>query len=383
MKSYRVIIIFCAIIFVALCFFHYFSQRPLWLDENFILQNIQELSFKNILGPLIKNQAFPRIYLIIIKWFSAKFDYVLLSLRFFPLISMIAGFIFWTVNYNKNFSNRWLSFLAIFSFLSSYYMSYYAAELKPYSMDVLVVGLFAMYLPYQKALARKTPSKPFIIATLLLPFTILFSYASFFVFWIVIYNLLYITRKNIKTLPLLISYFLLSLLFFIVVFNFDLRFSLQHKGLVNYWSDYFLCTDSGYCFFKSFGEGTRKLAVWWFGNSSIFRKIASFFIPFFFISMFFYGIKSLKKNGLRIFDLESLSIVVFLELFILGMLKMYPFTGERVTLFFAPFVFYMIVKAIAALKRVKILYYLVAVFYLCFLATCLFNTLLCYLKLYT
>ena len=373
MRSFKVLLISCISWFVFLCFFHYFSARGLWLDENFILKNLESLQTPQILGPLSSSQAFPRIYLIAIKLFSQKFDYNVLSLRFFPLLSMLAAFFIWAKIYQEELSGRWQALLALFLFSSSYHLSYYAAELKHYSMDVLVVAIFSLYMIRLRQL-KHSPSKLFIGATLMLPLTLFLSYSSFFIFWVVIYNFLFILKENRKILPLLIIYTSMCFLFGVFIYFFDLKYTLSTSALFSYWSDYFVCTDTFYCFIKSFGEGLRKMSVWWFGNSSFFRRIASFFIPFFVLSLFGYGIKSLKKGKFRLLTIDSLGIIIFLELVILGATGKYPFTGARITLFFAPFVFYFIVKGISFCRRNRALYLGFSVFCIIFLIMCSVNS---------
>ena len=382
MKLSRYIFVSCAVIFIGLCFLHYFSSRPLWLDEDFILKNIQTLDYQKLKGPLQHSQAFPRTYLIAIKAVANNFDYSPLSLRFFPLLAMIIAFFIWGKLYKNNHSFKWLFFLSIFAFSASYYMSYYSAELKPYSMDVLVTGLFSLYIFSQKHILQERPTLKFIIATVFLPLAILFSYASIFLFWVVIYNYLYIVKANRKYLPLALIYTVLCGLCFYFVYMTDLRFSFKESGLSVYWKDYFVCMDSIYCFFKSFGEGSRKLVVWWFGTLSIFRKVGSFFIPFFFISLFTWGAKSLWRNRGRIIDIDALGLIIFAELLVLGALHKYPFTGERITLFFAPFVFFMIAKSFSAFRKINFVYKILGIFYLCFLLGGLISTTSLYLKLY-
>jgi hypothetical protein len=87
-----------------------------------------------------------------------------------------------------------------------------------------------------------------------------------------------------------------------------------------------------------------------------------------------------KKSG--IYTVDALGPVIFLELFVLGVMKKYPFTGERITLFFAPIVFFMIVKGISLLKKYRPLYVFFSIFYFAFLILSSFNTLLKYLKFY-
>ena len=196
MRFYKFLFAFCVSWFVFLCLLHYFSLRPPWLDEKFVLDSIENLSFRAIFGPLRHSQVFPRLYLILIKFLSERFSYNVLSLRFLPLLSMLFAFFIWAKVYKSAFSSRWEYLLALFSFSSSYHLSYYAAELKQYSMDVLVVGIFCLYIIYQRRYIEEKPTILFGIVTFLLPLALLFSYISFFLFWIVLYNFLFIARKD-------------------------------------------------------------------------------------------------------------------------------------------------------------------------------------------
>ena len=103
----------------------------------------------------------------------------------------------------------------------------------------------------------------------------------------------------------------------------------------------------------------------------------------FVFSLFGYGIKSLKTNGFKLQGLDSLTLIIFFELFILGILKKYPFSGGRITLFFAPLVFYLIIKGISFLKVNKFLLFVFAISYFIFLAVCSLNSFLVYFKLYS
>lgn len=378
-KLDKFLITACGLGFIFFCLLHYFSQRPLWLDENFILDNIKS---NHIFGPLEHTQAFPRFYLFLIKSFSSLFNYHILSLRFFSLGAMLGAFFVWAKIYRDEFLLSKNFLVAMFSFPSSFYITYYAAELKPYSMDVLVMGLCCFYLSHQKKyLEKKTLSKSFVATTLLLPFTILFSYSSLFVFWLVIYNFLFFLKEK-KNILLLFSYIVVSAGCLIFIYHFDIKYTLSLKSLFSYWNDYFLCIKTAYCFIKSFGEGIRRLSVWWFGNSAIFRKVASFFIPYFLCSLFASGFKSLWQKKGRVWGIDAIGLVVFLELFLLGILKKYPFTGERITLFFSPFVFSFLIKGISFFKKYKPLYIVVSLFYVVFLAACSINSFLWYIKLY-
>lgn len=295
---------------------------------------------------------------------------------------MLLSLFVWAKIYKERFSLGWTFFLVLFSFCSSYRLVYYAVELKQYSMDVLAVGIFCLYLNYQQRFEYKKPVIDFIIITILLPFLIFLSYSTLFVFWIVIYNFLFIVRKNKNMLTLCIIYTLLSIVFFVFLFIFDLRYGLSERCLFQYWNDYFLCTNSPYCFIKSFGEGLRRLVVWFFGNNSFFRKMGSFFIPFFILSLLVSATRSFKERKFKIYGIDTLGLVIFIELFVLGIMKKYPFTGERVTLFFAPVVFLMIINGINLFEKNKPLYWAFKIIYFTFLIACSLNSLFNYLKPY-
>jgi hypothetical protein len=295
---------------------------------------------------------------------------------------MVASFFIWLKVYKNTLHGRWLFLLALFSFASSYKLTYYAAELKQYSMDVLVTAIFALFIGYQGEIKNREPGRGFAIFTLLLPFTMLLSYASFFVVEIVLYNFLRILRENKTIFPLFLGYAFMCLLFGIIVYNFDLKYSLGQRGIFHYWNDYFLSSGSFYCFIKSFGEGIQRLGTWWFVTSPILKKISSFLIPFFICSLFGFGFVSLKRNRFKICDIDGLSIVIFMELFVAGIFKVYPFTGERVTLFFAPFVFYLLVKGMDYFKKPNFVNAAFKGIYAAFLVICSVDSLSIFLKLY-
>ncbi len=382
MRCSRYLLILCTVFFLSLCFLHYFSCRPLWLDENFILENIKGLKVPEILGPLSNSQVFPRMYLMAISKFAEQFIYDPLALRLFPLLSMFLAFFVWLKVYSIEIADKWGALLAVLSIACSYSFSYYAAELKHYSMDLLVAGIFCLYFINQRELTARAPSKGFIFFTLVLPFTILVSYSSFFLFWIVIYNFFLISSRDARLTGVLCLYTLLSLVFLTFVYYFDMRHTLSTGPLFSYWDDYFISTSSFGSFISSISEGVRKLTTLWFGKGKIFIRFASVLIPLFVLPLFIGGIKALKRSKFKVWDIDSIGLVIFIELFILGILKKYPFTGGRITLFYAPFVLYFIIKGITYLKVNRWLYFVSNAYYVTFLLLCGLNSLITYSKLY-
>jgi hypothetical protein len=141
-------------------------------------------------------------------------------------------------------------------------------------------------------------------------------------------------------------------------------------ALFSYWNDYFISADSISTFFSSLSEGVRKITALSYCRDKMLIRIASVFIPFFIIPMFLRGAKTLKRDAFKAVNCESIGLVVFIQLLVLGMAGVYPFTGGRLTLFFAPFVFFYIVKGIGYLRKFKPAYIVACSYYI--LALCAF-----------
>jgi len=368
--------------FLLLCLLHHFAQRPLWNDEQFIINNFKQLSYAQTFGMLVNSQAFPRVHMVLIRFIAEPMNYHLLLVRLFSLITMIAAFFVWAKIYKKTFKENIGFAFVLLSFTASFSMSYYASELKPYAMDVLVVGLFMLFLSRQKELQDGLPVKRDYLIASLLPITLLFSYGGFFVVWIVGLNFLLILRKNRKIFLLFLNYAIVSSLILILSYNIDIKFSKEVQEAYSYWNSYFVCRSSAGCFFESLGEGIQRLSTWWFGNTKAFKAAASPFIGFLLYSLVRYGYMSLRKSKFCIFSVETLSAVLFLELFVFGLLRKYPFTGERITLFLAPLIFSLIVRGIMDLRRIKLAFYGFSLYYIGYLLLCYGNSFIYYVKLY-
>lgn len=295
---------------------------------------------------------------------------------------MLLAFLIWIRIYRKIFSFARDFFLVLLSWVSSYALIYYSSELKQYSLDVLVFACFVLYLIFQQDFKDKKPSLNFIISTLTLPCLIPLSYSSIFIFWMPLYNFLFLMRSNKKLIFIALGNTILSLFFICLLYFFDLKFGLLSTCLFQYWNGYFLCTDSLYYFIRSFSQGISRFVVWFFGTQKLLKIAGAFLVPFFLIALFVNGIKFLKKDRFKVFNLDTIGLIAFMELFILSLMKKYPFTGERITLFLAPLVFYFIVKSISLLKKKKFLYYGFSVFYCVFLILSSRYTILKILSLY-
>ncbi|MGE0268279.1 MAG: hypothetical protein AB7S78_07475 [Candidatus Omnitrophota bacterium] len=373
----------CSYGFILLCLLHLFSQRPLWLDEDFVFQNIIHLDYAELFGPLKPAQSFPRVYLSLIKWIGAFFDNHVMALRFLPFLCMLSSFFLWRKIYDglpiRKEQGHFI--LLLFSWLSSYWMVYYSAELKPYSMDVLAVGLYTLFFVHQDKIKDQTPDRWMIICSGLIPLLIFFSYACVFVFWIAVYNFLYMSFRNKKIIPVFLLNSVISLACFLLFYWTDIRHSITTAG-VDYWESYFLCTDSPACFFSTFGEGVKRFSVFWWGTQKFFRRAAVIFIPLFLYGLVRWGGGGFRKERFKITTVDSLSLVLFIEFIMLGLLHKYPFTGQRITLFYAPFVFYLVTRTLLEARRIKYLGNVLYFYYIGYCCSSLGVSVWMYLQLY-
>ena len=324
--------------YIWLITFHFLCQRPLWNDELCVLNNIAHLSPHDLFfRSLLSDQAFPRLYLWCIQQISRHFDYALWSLHLFPFICMLGAFLIWMrigLLSWPSWTDR-LNF--VFCWAASIPLIYYAAELKQYSMDVLA-GAALTYL-----LLRVSSGKISTWWLLVFPLIGIFSYPVLFLMFIPVY-VLWTTKKvfyeYIAVCGIVVTY----------VWYVDARHSPAYL-LETYWHDYFISFTSVPEFFKTLGEGTNNAISRWFVETpNIFRALARVFLGIAFFHMLWHGVK-----GIRILDrtiqVSTITLLVFIELLILGAFHKFPFTVPRMSLFFAPMLMFCLVDVFATLRQ--------------------------------
>jgi hypothetical protein len=115
----------------------YGLDRSLWLDEAFLALNIQERDSAELLGTLDFNQAAPAGYLLLVKAATLLLgdsEYVLRSIAVVASIASVP--LFWICA--RRILAPWVAVLALGLFALGGGMLLHAAEVKPYSSDVLV-----------------------------------------------------------------------------------------------------------------------------------------------------------------------------------------------------------------------------------------------------
>jgi hypothetical protein len=369
-KILRIVLLVLIGWYLILCVGHYFNQRLLWNDEFVLLKSIRSFGLTEIFTvPLLDFQVFPRVYLLAIQTLSKGFGFSLLSLRFLPFVCMTSAFLVWLAVVRKELKLDSSMIAYLLCWAGSINMVYYGAELKQYSMDVLVAGIFTLFLYHQDDLRVRW--QKFYFGTLyILPLLLFFSYITIFFLGVIFYNLAIEYWQKRRNVGEIIGYSAVCAAVFAVSYCFDMRFAPKEVYARQGHGAYFIYFDSIGEFFGTLEEGINNLFSRWYAeNPRFFRKIARFFAVFGLINIIYVFFKNFKKDGCRICSLNTLGFVLFAEHVVLAMLHKYPLGQPRTSLFFAPFVFYFTVQGICALASLnKHAYRVVMTLFIVFLA---------------
>ena len=340
--------------YLLLCVLHLFSLRPLWNDEECVFKSVEAFSPKDFFTKLLLAfQVFPRVYLFLIQQISKPFHFHLLMVRLPSFLCMVGAFFVWLKIASYEFKNRLHYLTFVLCWGASAVLIYYAAELKPYSMDVLVGALFILFLYRQEELEKNQTALKYSLILTALPALVLFSYPAYVFVFLPLYNLL-LPRKKAKGQLLFLMIYTGSLLTFgLFSYYFDVRLR-PVEALTDGFHDYFISFASTGEFFKTLGEGTMNLLSRWFvERPKILKQIGVFFVSLGFFRMFLGFFQNIGKDHYRVRSIHTLALVIFAELFLLGALKKYPFTVPRTSLFFCPIVLFLTVKGIDGTKNLN------------------------------
>lgn len=339
-----------------LCWTHYFNQRPLWNDEECVFNSVRQLTgMRMFREELLNLQVFPRVYLFLIQTISRPFDFHLLSLRLIPFIAMTGAFLIWLRLAAYELKNRWDYLTFVLSWAGSALMIYYAAELKPYSMDVLTAAVFLFFLYHQERWERSENSRRYEGFLIFLPLLGLLSYTAFLFTIFPLYNLIFGRREGSavssgRRLRYVLIY--TASLAAALLFSYLCDIRLRPVGAVTEgFADYFISFSSVGDFFKTLGEGLTNLFSRWFAERPrIIKKTAIFFVSLGLIRLFTGFFTNFKKDGFTFRSVNTIALILFAELFVLASLKKYPLGVPRTVLFYCPIVLYLTVRGIRDLQ---------------------------------
>ena len=334
--------------YLLLIVLHYFNQRPLWNDEACVFTSIKYFTPAQMFSkPLDSVQQFPRMYLFLIQQVASRFDFSLLSLRFFPFICMAGAFMAWVYLSRDFLSKERTRLMFVLCWAASIPLIYYAAELKQYSMDVFAAGLFSVFISCQRRICAKN-RKMHMLLLVLLPWLAAFSYMVFLMLVFPFFNICRMEGWRKNGFWVYVGSCLLVIIF---VYWFDVRVG-NGKVLRTYWQEYFISFDSVAAFFQTWGDGVNNLIARWFAEKPKWiRMAARFFMAFGLWQMFAGFWWSFKKDGYLFCSVATVALIVFVELVILGAFKIYAFTVPRTSLFFCPMLFLLAIQGMENLKQ--------------------------------
>lgn len=343
--------LFVALWYIYACAVHYLEQRSLWNDELAVLDSIR--SFKPgdfFTRQLLTDQVFPHFYLFCIQSFAKPFGNSILSLRFFPFVCMMTAFLLWLRVARRELKEPLEYLTFIICWAASAPLIYYSAELKQYSMDVLVCVVFMTFLYAQCDLRSRFGDWQYMLILALLPASVMFSYPAYFFLIFPLWNLAAAACRDRSQIKFLLIYMCSLAVFVGCSYLFDMRFR-PVDVVTNGFNDYFISTSSVKDFFQTFGEAINNIFSRWFVElPKGFRMAARFFMLFGLVNLFAAFFKNIAKSGWKFVSVHTVALVVFFELLVAGILHKYPIGVPRTVLFFCPVLLLLTVQGICALK---------------------------------
>ncbi|MBU1996824.1 MAG: glycosyltransferase family 39 protein [Candidatus Omnitrophica bacterium] len=306
---------------------HYFENCSFWVDEAAIaLPIINRNSRDIILGIGNVTEGFPTApigFLLTEKGIINLFPNCEYSLRLFPLIcSIISLGLFYKLIKNY-WGNSLRTLIALTFFVLADPLIYYAAELKPYSCDVMFTAMLLLFSNY--LYKKDSTPRQLLFFGILCAVVIWFSYPAVFVVAGIGLNIMFFCLKQNNKKKLL--YFLCSSIMiftsFIILYKIELNAIDQNNFYLKWWSGGFMPIDS-----------SLIDSLLWVRNVALemFRSVVGLYFTALAFSLFMVGIISFYSQDKKaMFILISPLLIVFTA----AIINRYPFKG-RMILFLAP-----------------------------------------------
>ncbi|OGT31733.1 MAG: hypothetical protein A3E87_01985 [Gammaproteobacteria bacterium RIFCSPHIGHO2_12_FULL_35_23] len=364
----------------------FINPKPFWLDEWFILENLKVNSYKNLIGRLLYDQEFPRVYLFFIKYIAnlTNFSSIILKLpgTIFGVLDLYLMYYITRLIYkNKTF----LRFLFIVLFSANFTIFYYFTQIKADTSD-LFLALIAIV---QFLNLRNKTILNIIFSSLALCLGCIISYtypiAIAPIILIVLLRFFNFQQKNEYFYIDII--FLFSILIGLIISWFtDLRFVLTDSTMHQYWSIDIVHYDGVKDFIIYFFRSFFLLLTTFTGPTSeshlLLLIVLKIYRSFLFIIVFS-GILSIVINIIKHFQaielkifiknelihIKTYFILLFIIIWVLYFLKLLPISGDRINFFTVPMIIYFFITGVLFFNNIqaikKIFSYLLLGFVVC------------------
>ncbi|MFC1665037.1 glycosyltransferase family 39 protein, partial [Pseudomonadota bacterium] len=287
---------------------------PLWGDEVMLALNLSDRSLMELFTPLQMNQVAPPFFLWL-GWLNINIvGNSELVLRFPSLLASIASLL---VMY---FLSRKLldvkeALLAVSILAVTYYTMRYGAELKPYSIDLLV-ALTVLFIGHQFRSAE-SKSLYFVLFIIVLPIGTFLSFPSVFVVASAL-TALFVDRLIVNDKKRLIIVFITgvtALVLFLVNYYYFLRPHSAHPFLKFFWKNAFPTNDLYGFIVWLVRESTGRIMAYPIGGGSGGSIVTAAFVTS--------GIYVLWKDKRRF--LLALLVLPFLFSWLAAIVQAYPY----------------------------------------------------------
>jgi len=304
---------------------HYFENRSLWLDEAYVAVGIASRSFEEIFKFFAIFPDRPReplFFSLIEKGFVANLGNHEYALRLFPLIAAIISLFLFNSLLKVNVKEKVRPIaLALFVFCEP--LIYYAAELKPYSCDVMFVLIFYFFMRYIQK--RDYDTLSMVYFGLLGSISIWFSHACLFILagmGLISFLRLLSERDWLKIFKLFfISWFWFAS--FLLLYKVSLSQMLNSESNQTAWPEFV---------FMPLPFSFKSIAWIKFAFFEALGNPVGISFPLIFIFILILGCHSYFKRGRMEFFLLTSPLLVALGA---AMAQKYPFSG-RMLLFTVP-----------------------------------------------
>lgn len=322
-------------------FVQYLSNRSLWIDEVSLSINIVERSYIELIAPLWHFQNAPIGFLFLEKFAIETFGNNEYALRFFPfMFGVLALILFYFLA--REILHKNVTALAVGIFAVLHPLIYYSAEVKPYSLDVLITITLLLMILKLGLTGLKTQN------TILLAFSgiiaVWFSFSSVFILAGMGLALLFSAYKT-KNIQYLKSTITIGVCW-LISFGYYYSFFLKNSQKSDYLQDFWLKMEA----FMPLPPTSLEDISWFYYT---FIKIFNYeTLGFYFAGLaaviFIFGLFSLITNK-KYFLLIMLCSPILLTVLASGF-GLYPF-AIRLILFISPITILIIVEGIHLLSE--------------------------------
>ncbi len=307
---------------------------PLFYDEASLIYNMMEKPTAELFLPLFEGQCCPPLFIISSKIFYLIFGANEIAMRFLPwLFSILSLFLFGFLSF-KLFKNKLCILAANALFSTSEYIILYTMFFKHYMSDVffsILIVTLALLLKDKKFSKAKI-----VVLSAVSIFFILFSYTAAFVinavFLTYLISRIYAAKKAAEPicgiLKKALLYILPIIIFEITYFRANCLGSISDPFVQEYW-----CWMFGTMFPQNFTQ-VKNFFIF-FGSTTINVYVA--------MILFFGSIIILFKKDRFLCGIIFFTYVLAM---ITGLLHLYPFFAERISMYLIPLFIIAIIKPI-------------------------------------